>query len=318
MRILVAFLLLLPGPFMAHAAQQASVDSPKGGDSSRAHRTGLTTDGLSCSAFEWGSSTTSDKAVMLVPISLNRKQFWYQLDTGADVLIPYGSILEQGWTARGDAVRIPNVRFAGISFSSVLGYQNKETKAMPVSPNLKDPHGTVGLEILLGKTFVMDFPKQRVCLLERGDLPGSLEHAADWSSAEVRHGKLYVDIELNGKKLDGILYDTGSSPNTLIVDFDLWKEATGKSGTKDATTHFSGCCNWGHEFEIIGAPASGDLKIGSHVYPKPMMITEPAHPDNFRAEYSGQGLLGNVPFTGSIVILDLGAHPRFGIIDGSR
>ena len=99
---------------------------------------------------------------MLVPISLNGLQFTYQLDTGADVLIPYGAILEKGWTARdGNIVRIPNIRFAGMNFSSALGYQNKD---MPASPNLKDPHGTVGLELLIGKTFVIDFPNSASAL----------------------------------------------------------------------------------------------------------------------------------------------------------
>jgi hypothetical protein len=316
MRTLVAFLLLLPVSGLILAAQQASVDSHQNQAKNIAQSVRVTTDGLACSKFEWGSSTISDKSAMLVPISLNGKQYLYQLDTGADVLIPYGPVLEQGWTARGGKiVRIPNVRFAGMTFSSVLGYQNKD---MSVSSDPKDPHGTVGLELLIGKTFVMDFPKQRVCLLELGDLPESLEHAADWSDAEVRHGKLYVDLELNGKKIGKIFYDTGSSPDALAVDFDLWKEATGKSGTKDATTHFSFCCAWGHELEIIGAPASGDLKIGNKVYPKPMMTATPAAPDSYRTGYwEGQGLLGNALFTGSIVILDLGAHPKFGIIDSS-
>jgi hypothetical protein len=300
---------------MTLAAPQIPGNSPKDQASSDARQNNLTTDGLSCSRFEWGSTANSDKALMLVPILLNGQQLIYQLDTGADVLIPYGTKMQKAWSQHGDAVRIPNVRFAGISFSSVLGYQNK---GMEASPDPKGPHGTVGLELLLGKTFVMDFPKQRVCLLERGDLPENLEHATDWSSAEVRHGKLYVDVELNGKKVDGIIYDTGSSSDALIVDLNLWKEATGKSGTKDATTHFNLCCAWGHAVEIIGAPASGDLKIGNHTYPKPMMTTQPAHPDNFRDQIWGQGVLGNALVTESIVILDLGAHPRFGIIDNSK
>jgi hypothetical protein len=308
MRVLLVFLLLLPGLGVTQAAQQVPVDRAQDRASSKAQQISVTTDSLSCSRFEWGSSTISDKSAMLVPISLNGKRFMYQLDTGADVLMPYGTAMEKGWSPRGNAVRIPNVRFAGMTFSSMKGFPAKD---MPVSPDPKDPHGTVGLELLLGKTFVMDFPKQRVCLLERGDLPESLDQAADWASAEIRHGKLYVDLELNGKKLDGIHYDTGSSPYTLDVNLSLWKEATGKSGTKDATTHYSFCCAWGHELESIGAPASGDLKIGSHVYPKPMMTTDPAHPDSY------WNTLGNALFTGSIVILDLGAHPRFGVIDSS-
>ena len=45
------------------------------------------------------------------------------------------------------------------------------------------------------------------------------------------------------------------------------------------------------------------------------MTTIPAQPDTFRREDDAQGLLGNALFEGSIIILDLGSHPRFGIID---
>ncbi len=311
----VALLLFLATPAIFFAAQQSADNSLRDRASSRSHPNSATTDGLSCSRFEWISADISPKAAMLVPISLNGVPYWYQFDTGADVLIPYGSVKKKGWSPAGGAVRIPNVRFAGMSFSSILGYPMKDSSD-PTHP--KDQHGTVGLEILIGRALVIDFPKQRICLLERADLPMSLIRKADWTSAEVRHGKLFVDLDLNGKKLDGILYDTGSSPDVLDVDFGLWKEATGRSSTRDATTHSSGQ-SWGHELEFIGAPASGDLKIGNHVYHGPMMTTTPTQPDTFRTDYWGQGLLGNALFTESVIILDLGAHPRFGVIDnGSR
>lgn len=308
MNFLVVLLILLSGARIT--AQQPPSPSEQKSVSSRTQR-GIATDGLDCNRFEWNSDSIAERAVMRVPISLDGKMYWYQLDTGADVLITYGPPRHEDWAPRGDAVRIPRVRFAGMSFPSILGYPMRN---MPDSPNPHDLHGTVGLDPLIGHAFVIDFPKRRICLLERADLPESLTRAADWAAAEIRHGKLFVDLDLNGKKLDGILYDTGSSPDAMSVDFSLWKEATGKSGTKDATTHGS-AQSWGHELEIIGAPASGNLKIGNHVYQRPLITSTPAHPDNFRTEYGGQGLLGNALFTQSIIILDLGAHPRFGIID---
>jgi hypothetical protein len=45
------------------------------------------------------------------------------------------------------------------------------------------------------------------------------------------------------------------------------------------------------------------------------LTTIPARPDSYRTNYRAQGLLGNALFTESIIILDLGAHPRFGIVD---
>lgn len=122
-----------------------------------------------------------------------------------------------------------------------------------------------------------------------------------------------MDLDVNGKKLDGILYDTGSSPDALGVDLSLWQESAGRMGTEDAAT-LSAYSLWGREAVFIGAPASGDFKIGSHVYQKPMMTTEPAHADTFRTRYGAQCLLGNALFTESIIILALGTHPRFRII----
>jgi len=271
-----------------------------------------TTDGLSCARFEWDDPST--KAVIRAPISLNGKLFWYQLDTGADVVIPYGSAKREGWSQQGDAVRIPKVFFAGMSFPAILAYPTKE---MADSPNPEDLHGTVGLDLFIGHTLVIDLPKQRLCLLERADLPESLNSDADWSPAEIRHGKLFLKIELNGKKLDGIFYDTGSSPDALIVDFNLWKEATRRSGATDATRH-TRAWSWGRKREFIGAPAFGDLKIGNHVYKKPLIATTPAQPDSFYTEDQAEGLLGNALFGRSIIILDLGSHPQFGIISGSQ
>ena len=229
------------------------------------------------------------------------------------MVISYGSAKHQGWSPQGSAVRIPNVRFAGMSFPAILAYPMKN---MPDSPSLEALHGTVGLDPLIGHAFIIDFPKQRICLLERPDLPESLSREADWSPAEIRHGKLFLKIELNGKTLDGIFYDTGSSPDALLVDFSVWKHATDRSGAKGATTHTS-AQSWGRELEFIGAPASGDLKLGNHVYKKPLITTTPARPDAFRTEDGAQGLLGNALFGDSIIILDLGSHPQFGIIDSS-
>jgi hypothetical protein len=224
--------------------------------------------GLSCSRFEWNS----EKSVMRVPLSLNGKQYWYQLDTGADVVIAYGNRLHQGWSPKEGEIRIPRAQFAGMSFPAILAYPMKTIS----DENLQ---GTVGLDLLVGRTFIIDFPRKRICLVERADLPESLIHAADWSDAEISHGKLFIKMTLNGKELDEILYDTGSSPTVLDLDLNLWKEFTGRAGPSEATTHAKGE-SWGHEIESIGAPAAADLTIGHHVYRTPLLTTIPTRPDS--------------------------------------
>jgi len=311
MRLLAPALLLIAVLSTTHVAQQ-NADGGQQNPASVRPRQGIAAiDGLSCSRFEWDDLST--KAVMKVPISLDGELYWYQLDTGADEVIPYGSAKHKGWSPKGSAVRIPNVRFAGMLFPAILGYPMKN---IATSTKAEALHGTIGLDPLVGHAFIIDFPKQRLCLLERPDLPESLSREADWSPAEIRHGKLFLKIELNGEKLDGIFYDTGSSPDALLVDFSVWKQATGRSGAKDATTHTS-AQSWGRNIEFIGAPASGDLKIGNQFYKRPLITTIPAQPDTFRREDNAQGLLGNALFGRSIIVLDLGSHPQFGIINSN-
>jgi hypothetical protein len=61
-----------------------------------------------------------------------------------------------------------------------------------------------------------------------------LVHGSRYATANY-----FVDFDVDGKKLDGILYDTGSSPDALGVDLSLWQESTGRMGTEDAAPHFS-------------------------------------------------------------------------------
>lgn len=307
-RLIAALPLVFPAHAASAATHQVHGHNAHASDSARGLGS-ATTDGLSCATFQWDNPST--KAVMRVPISLNGELYWYQLDTGADVVIPYGSPKHEGWSKRGDAVRIPNVHFAGMSFPAILAYPMEN---MPDSPDPRVLHGTVGLDLLVGHVFVIDFPKRRVCLLERADLRENLSRAADWTAAEIRHGKLFLKIDLNGRELNDVFYDTGSSPDALDVDLSMWKEATGRSGPDEATRHGS-AQTWGRQLEFISAPASGDLRIGHHVYRRPLITTNPTQPAVFRTSYKAQGALGNALFKDSIIVLDLGSHPQFGIVD---
>jgi len=66
--------------------QQTADDNHQAPASLQPPQAVITTDDLSCSRFEWNEA----KDVMRVPISLDGKPYWYQLDTGADVVMTYG------------------------------------------------------------------------------------------------------------------------------------------------------------------------------------------------------------------------------------
>lgn len=257
---------------------------------------------LPCSSFAWNS----EHNVMHVPISMNGRVYKFQLDTGADEVALYGKSVHAGWTAKHEGVRIPNVYFAGSKFPAIVGYR------LPDVPDV-DLQGTVGLDLLMGKVFVIDFPMQKICLFSRADLPDALDSAADWSKAEVRHGKFFLSAEFDDHPLDGIFYDTGSSPSSLLVDHALWQQLTKRTSESGSLRSGDGV-SWGKKQHYIGAQAVGVLKIGTHTFSNPNIDTNTSKPDDFKQSDEAQGLLGNALFMKSIVILDLGSHAQFGVI----
>lgn len=237
---------------------------------------------------------------------MNGKIYKYQLDTGADEVALYGKSEHSDWVVKHSGVRIPNVEFAGSSFSAIVAYR------LPDVPDV-DLQGTVGLDLLMGKVFVIDFPMQKICLFSRADLPDALDAAADWSKAEVRHGKFFIQAEFDGHPLDGIFYDTGSSPSTLIVDYPVWKQLTKRNSEKAADSS-GDAISWGKKQHYVGAKAVGTLKIGTHSFANCRVDTNTSKPHDFEESDQAQGLLGNALFMKSIVILDLGSHAQFGLI----
>ena len=292
-----AVFALLAAAVMIYTPQRGSV-SP-----TVEHRTRYGLNKIPCTAFAWNDHHD----VMHVPIQMNGKQYKYQLDTGADEVIPYGSIKHVGWIEKHEGVRIPSVAFAGANFQSIVAYRY---------PNISDTdlQGSVGLDLLMGKMFVIDFPKQRVCLFAKADMPDELAGAADWSPAEVRHGKFFLSVKYDGRTLKDIFYDTGSSPSSLVVDQRLWKRLTGRSSIRYGQTTSGDAVSWGIKQHFIGAPGRGVLEIGNHTFKQPHVDTNTTKPREFRDDFGAEGLLGNALFMNSIVVLDLGSHAQFGLI----
>lgn len=266
----------------------------------------ISTDGLSCSSFAWSADQQSKYEGMVVPISLAGHTYSFQLDTGADVLIAYGKTTHPDWTPHGRTFRIADVRFAGMSLPSVLAYPHPEMSDDKIQ-------GTVGLDILVGHVFIIDFPKQRVCLLDHADVPPSLMKAASWTNAEIRHGHFYIEAEVGAARLSGLIFDTGSSSKTLDVDLDTWRQLTGRSEPVGTTPPIEER-DWGKVLHRIEAPATGDLKIGNVTFAHPMVSTTVERPQYYSTAMAAEGLIGNAPFLHDILILDLGSFPGFGVI----
>jgi len=94
-----------------------------------------------------------------------------------------------------------------------------------------------------------------------------------------------------------VIYDSGTSPDELDVDFQQWQQSAGKRGGIDASKH-KFAATWGQRVEYIEAKATGSLTIGDHNYPNPTLTSAPARPTQFHDDVNGvSGALGNALFS---------------------
>jgi hypothetical protein len=264
-----------------------------------------------CSPFEWAPyEDLSEHAAMLVPVELDGESYTFQLDTGADVTMLYGSTEagRRGWPEHDGAfVRVDAVRLGGTAMREVRILRKKDHQPGQTA-------GTVGLDVLTGHVVVLDLPGQRFCVIPPAGVPPAILDGAEFVPAELRDGKLFVRPRANGREMEGIFYDTGASLFPLSVDHHAWQELTGRTGDTEGTVRLE-IPSWGRMVPMVGAPLSGALEIGSVRLDQPLVFYWGDQP-RFYAEwpFPAAGLLGNMLFLDHVVVLDLRAEPRFGVV----
>lgn len=263
-----------------------------------------------CVHFTWlPNDKGSPRGGIAVPVRINGRMLPLQLDTGANVTSLYGHYpIQAGWASKGtEAFRARSMQVAGVSLGRPQVYLN---------PDMEDDaslRGTLGLPALMGRITVIDYPRQRFCLFAEADLPGSLGKAT-FVRAMLRNAKFHVPIRTGAFTSDTIVFDTGSSEMPLHVDLANWKRITGRAVTTAAPSSIRGTA-WGKPFTLAGAPAASPVTLGDIPLGTVNVFTNPNTPDSF-ADWPVQtdGVLGNAPLWDGIVILDLTAKVRFGLI----
>jgi hypothetical protein len=280
---------------------------------------------LDWSPFRWASHTaggvTYERSAMLVPVTFPDASgtYWMQLDTGSDATMLYGIPLLQLYpNAPHESGHSPSVMLTGTigstpfthfrfwikgDFGDPLGAENP----VPVI-------GTVGLDMLAGKVFLIDFPKKRFSLLESaGELPEEYRMHATFVAMRVENGKLFLHLDIGDTSSDNFFYDTGSSMFPLSTTKSFWQKLTGLSGSGPGSTVIK-VQSWGKEAILLGAPARGDLRFGGLEVKGPTVYYDTTGIIDFAAwPFKTDGFLGNALFYDEYtVILDLVRH-KFGI-----
>lgn len=279
--------------------------------------------------FKWVSFRENGRlhkrGALLVPVSINGvggRDYYFQLDTGASYSmlyeVPYRQLLVMNH--KPDHVGM-NVKVSGViagqavkdfSLSVRQGFGDPITDSDP-TPDV----GTLGLDFFQRRVLLLDFPSNRLAILDdRVSLPPELQSRATFIPATVEHGELYIPVTMNGRTYaSGFFFDTGSSPTPIITSRNFWREITNRQ-VNDKNNIVMKAKSWGHEFEWIGAPIVGTLRVGPADLAHPLAYFRASGGDQYGI-YEGHpsGVIGNVLFYDKfLVILDV-QHRRLGLID---
>ena len=265
-------------------------------------------DQLECSGFEWQALQGIEKAAMRVPVRLNGVAYSFQLDTGAEHSYINGDeAAKRGWTP----AEAKQATIAGIE----LGGTRLPPAPIRIMSSRAAGGGTVGLDLLLNHLVVIDYPRQRFCLVPRTDIRSALAERVRWSRASLHHGKLFIPIKIGERWTENVFFDTGASIFPLSVDGPAWQMLTGLKNTSEAETTLK-VGSWGREIPLAGARSRLPVEISGIVVGRPMVYTNAAAPGFFREQIGGnaEGLVGSAPFLDQVVVLDLTSSIRFGLL----
>jgi hypothetical protein len=278
------------------------------------------------SKFEWinysVADMTFDKAAIVVPLTIRgaARTLWMQLDTGSDGTtvyeIPFRQLHIPAHYSTGDS--------SAIILSAALGNNSFDSLRLWMSKGYgdtvseQDPRpiiGTIGLDILQGKVFILDFPHNQFCLVSSVEkIPKELLARANFVNVHNRNNKLFLSIEIADTSSDDFFFDTGSSIFPIQTTLGLWQKFTGLKGNEKNLTRLK-VLSWGKEDITLGAPARGPLRIGELTVDHPMVYFDSTGLNDYtKWPFKTDGLIGNQVFYDHYtVIIDL-INNRFGIL----
>jgi hypothetical protein len=127
-----------------------------------------------------------------------------------------------------------------------------------------------------------------------------------------RNGKLYVPIEVAGVAEEGIFIDSGSSAFSLVTSPPEWQRLTGRRGDEPSNQRMA-ISSWDIDITMIGAPMTGDLRLGPAVRRRPTIWFTSDSRASFDAWPLTKGLFGNELLADQfVVVVDL-PNGRFGV-----
>ncbi|MET4107570.1 hypothetical protein [Hymenobacter sp. UYP22] len=274
---------------------------------------------------------TFDKAAMLVPVQLLglRGNFVAQFDLGSDGTSLYENALRNYFASRAQLYATVDTTQRLVSDGGQVSYV---TAGLPlhVGPTIiahpvlargagelvsKDSlHsttpkmiGTIGANFPKGKVLIIDYPRQRMCVLDSVDTYWRAR--TTFVASRMRKGRLHIPLTIN-QHTYWALFDTGASLFPLSTDEHTWKTLVATGPPTDSMRVSS----WGEQVAFYGAPIQSDVYLGATKLPRGQAwFNRNKRLLAFNAEEQIAALTGNGFFSTSILVLDYQRN-RFGVV----
>ncbi|WP_147320700.1 hypothetical protein [Hymenobacter lapidiphilus] len=284
--------------------------------------------------FEWYTAKIKGKeykAAIFIPIKVRDLQanFAAQFDLGSDATLLYGDALKNYFATRAQLYALLDTTRRGMSDS---GIRNYGTTGLPVafgptqvarplfmagygdevpvdSLHTKSQKlvGTIGGDFVVGKVLVIDYPQQRMCVLDSVD--AYWQARTSFVTSQVRNNRMHIPLTIE-QRTYWVLFDTGSSLFTLTTDEQTWRGIAQPGPPTDTLVVNS----WGKPVAYYAAPAQSAVYLGTHqVPPAKAWFTRDQRHLEFMKAAEIEGLTGNALFQNDVIVLDF-KRSRFGVV----
>ncbi|MBC6698741.1 hypothetical protein [Hymenobacter sp. BT190] len=277
-------------------------------------------------SLRWTTDTTAKPAVqhdaLLVPVQLPNcpRTLYLQFDTGAPYTLLYAhqlEVLRRHYPALSTSLQVSQDMVQNFRFSlggapvtmrqaKVLALGRPELPADSLAPYVI---GTLGTDVLDGRVLVLDYARNQFTLSTK--VPDSLARRAEFGPLAFTNRRVLLDAGLQGKPQQ-LLFDSGSSANALITSEDIWSQLA----TPGAPTRTTASNSWGKKLLVHTAPTAAQIRFGTIEAPLRTVtyIEGMGLMQSTLMRFSGMaGMLGNQPFEGRTLILDVKGR-RYGVV----
>lgn len=256
--------------------------------------------------IKWFNDPITPKALLQIPVKLEgiSEIQYLQLDTGDWKSHLYGYQLAQILDKNDPLLELDEFILNGaIGDHSFKNFKFEHMKGFGKSraDSGQEKIGILGTDFFKDKILVIDFINDCFLISDKLEVIEYLDYKFEFiSTTRNLSNSMLFRIILNGKIIDNIMYDTGSS----IITLDLKSKADWEAFLSSNKTSNPGkftASNRSGTFDVVSVDSEAVMQIGDFEYNNPRVF----HPDTDMYEKCGyNGLIGNQPFFDKCIVLD--------------